>query len=107
MSNTNTGGPAFPCDRISQPDESVVSSKGMTLRDYFIAHAPEIPQPWFKPKMPGRKKAPEGRAAEWFKTLEGKAFLEADAAWKAEMEKQCFLQWPAAWADAMLKARAA
>ncbi len=33
MSNTNTGGPAFPTQ--------VASYEGMTLRDYFAAHATE------------------------------------------------------------------
>ena len=38
MSNTNTGGPAFPCDRILQEGQ-VICSDGMTLRDYFAAKA--------------------------------------------------------------------
>jgi hypothetical protein len=36
MSNTNTGGPAFP--HIAQ-DYSDVRQEGMTLRDYFAAKA--------------------------------------------------------------------
>ena len=32
MSNTNTGGPAFPCHTIAMHE-------GMTLRDYFAAKA--------------------------------------------------------------------
>jgi hypothetical protein len=34
MSNTNTGGPAFP-----DPQENWRGEKGMTLRDYFAAKA--------------------------------------------------------------------
>jgi len=34
MSNTNTGGPAFP-----SPVIDVNGHEGMTLRDYFAAHA--------------------------------------------------------------------
>ncbi len=34
MSNTNTGGPAFP-----DPQENWRSEKGITLRDYFAAKA--------------------------------------------------------------------
>ena len=34
MSNTNTGGPAFPCPTIS-----IGQHQGMTLRDYFAAKA--------------------------------------------------------------------
>jgi hypothetical protein len=36
MSNTNTGGPAFP-----DPQENWRGEKGMTLRDYFAAKAME------------------------------------------------------------------
>jgi len=34
MSDTNTGGPAFPCPTIS-----IGQHQGMTLRDYFAAKA--------------------------------------------------------------------
>jgi hypothetical protein len=37
MSNTNTGGPAFPC----HPGIENPLYDGMTLRDYFAAHATE------------------------------------------------------------------
>ena len=45
MSNTNTGGPAFPTPRYERGD---MYSLGMTLRDYFAAeamqgHCPSIP----------------------------------------------------------------
>jgi hypothetical protein len=36
MSNTNTGGPAFPTPRYERGD---MYSLGMTLRDYFAANA--------------------------------------------------------------------
>ena len=36
MSNTNTGGPAFPTPRYERGD---MYSMGMTLRDYFAAKA--------------------------------------------------------------------
>jgi hypothetical protein len=39
MSNTNTGGPAFPqSDRVTA-SISIADSQGMTLRDYFAAKA--------------------------------------------------------------------
>jgi hypothetical protein len=38
MSNTNTGGPAFPIERIML-DCGLQSFPGMTLRDYFAAKA--------------------------------------------------------------------
>jgi hypothetical protein len=37
MSNTNTGGPAFPTATLAQKTEG-----GMTLRDYFAAKAMQI-----------------------------------------------------------------
>jgi hypothetical protein len=39
MSNTNTGGPAFPCDLTMYDQEVVGTMQGMTLRDYFAAKA--------------------------------------------------------------------
>ena len=39
--NKETGGPAFP-----DPQENWHGEKGMTLRDYFAAHAPECPKEW-------------------------------------------------------------
>jgi hypothetical protein len=41
MSNTNTGGPAFP-----DPQENWRGEKGMTLRDYFAAQALTGAQIW-------------------------------------------------------------
>ena len=37
MSNTNTGGPAFPAAVVFQ--DQVIYDGGMTLRDYFAAKA--------------------------------------------------------------------
>ena len=38
MSNTNTGGPAFPTNRVNMNGEVVPDEEGMTLLDYFAAH---------------------------------------------------------------------
>jgi hypothetical protein len=38
MSNTNTGGPAFPVFIVDRPKE-LAHFNGMTLRDYFAAKA--------------------------------------------------------------------
>lgn len=107
------------------------------LRDYFIAHAPAEPQPWFRAVMPYVK--PERpllvRSAlndeerqeydyfhEFFPSVkvaelksqrlqeyakEAFAAYAAARAWASEMEKQQYVQWPAAWADEMIKARTA
>ena len=34
-----TGGPAFPCDRLPTLEGKCITSDGMTLRDYFAAKA--------------------------------------------------------------------
>lgn len=40
MSNTNTGGPAFPSGMQQQADDILDSlHKGMTMRDYFASKA--------------------------------------------------------------------
>jgi len=38
---------------------------GMSLRDYFVAHAPAEPQPWFEPRMPEKPKLVN--VDDWFK----------------------------------------
>ena len=35
MSNTNTGGPAFPTTDFAHAGQIIPGSEGMTLRDYF------------------------------------------------------------------------
>lgn len=115
-----TGGPAFPVSH--QDGHSTWQFPGMTLRDYFIAHAPAEPQSWFMPVMPpapdlsiwagesGRKYDGEREAMGSEEGLRGKVRpVNADAyyAWRNEQAKQRYVQWPAAWADAMLKAREA
>ena len=39
MSNTKTGGPAFPLSTVDPYERSVTTCDGMTLRDYFAAKA--------------------------------------------------------------------
>ena len=38
----NDGGPAFPAEHFDLTDQE----HGMSLRDYFAAHAPEPPERW-------------------------------------------------------------
>lgn len=98
------------------------------LRDYFIAHAPAEPQPWFEPVMPPRPELPAFHELsaddqrDWNNELYDYAPEECSAAlraygekrkaaekagrqWDKEHAKQRYIQWPAAWADAMLAAR--
>lgn len=133
------GGPAFPFPSVSQNQgtgETTVTQGdgGMSLRDYFIAHAPVEPQPWFRPvlgsteppKLPPFPELPENErrkdyAKEYWQHLmlteladcpvllawveQSRAAQKAILAWNAEAAKQTLVQWPAAWADEMLKAR--
>jgi hypothetical protein len=39
MSNTNTGGPAFPQAEVDRDGVTITHHSGMTLRDYFAAKA--------------------------------------------------------------------
>lgn len=57
MSTFNHGGPAFPCDRIHDKDDRLVSHVGMTLRDYFAAKA--LQGLLASPGAPGSIKAAE------------------------------------------------
>lgn len=95
-----------------------MSSYIITLRDYFIAHAPTEPQPWFKPTMPPRPDdtiwtSDDGMrmyTSEYAATeKEGERYHrfneQAIEAWDIEYQKQLLVQWPIAWADEMLHAR--
>lgn len=111
-----------------------MNAKDMTLRDYFIAHAPAEPQQWFRPSMlhpkPVAPIAPtdlneeeredraaymedmvdiggvrSSRLAAYLRQLE--SWRHWIRAWNSDEEKQRWVQWPAAWADEMLKARGA
>lgn len=42
----NDGGPAYP---YTEANGCNCGGPGMSMRDYFIAHAPAEPQPWFEP----------------------------------------------------------
>lgn len=127
MSNSPENPQAFPGEQQSQVRQEI--HEGMTLRDYFIAHAPIEPQPWFTPVMSPKPALPDPDkelsvedAKEWrkldeFAAEEGNvrvkaycdmrsAAYDAREAWENERKKQCYVQWPAAWADAMLAERA-
>lgn len=118
-------------EKVAAIDQIGEAAVGMTLRDYYIAHAPVEPQKWFKPKMdfacPNaldwgdiedsdlRKEvagcvesecSPTSSAAiEW---LDRAATVCSEREiWTADFNKKRYTQWPAAWADEMLNARLA
>lgn len=76
---------------------------GMSLRDYFAAHAPSIPYAWFEPVMGSERPEFEGvrNASGEFESTN----QDVIDAWKLEHYKQQCIQWPYAWADLMVAAR--
>lgn len=67
MTKPNNGGPAFPRDASTAFSHglAMVAQDGMTLRDYFAAHAPPMLDQWYS----------DSRA-------EGVHWADADAAWR-------------------------
>lgn len=109
MAKTATvdGGPAFARPiGFNGMTEFSPSQRGMSLRDYFAAHAPSEPQLWFQPSMPPKPVARydhDHEKCDYCEALPAN-FRERDD-WNTEREKQRFVQWPYAWAAAMLDRR--
>ena len=109
-------------------------SFNLTVRDYFVAHAPAEPWAWYGPAIPMPPEMPKSAdndaweftederhlAAGWLVNpvfeLTGsprldsfrekrEAYRDAFTAWNAERERQRCLQWPGFWADQMLAQR--
>lgn len=95
MSNKDDGGPAFPAmvEDENSPDHICTNYAGMTLRDYFAAHATieTAEDAWGDCVKSALLKRPAPANGDWIERLQ----FEADfrAAWK-------FMR-----ADAMLEAR--
>lgn len=88
----NDGGPAFPTTA-----GQVVYSHGMTLRDWFAVHAPEMPDRWREAEAlqeypPGWKSGMT--ASDWSRL------------W-TEFHLDRIVTWQLAYADAMIAAREA
>ena len=101
-------------------------TEGMTIRQYFMAHAPAEPQQWFKPVVGPRPTMPDkyetlnvAQVKEWEAMQAGCDVDDGDVidfarswdaaklaceAYDAEYVRQKYAQWPAAWADAVLAA---
>lgn len=67
VTTANDGGPAFPSvtkesvfvEELGRYDDRLGPPMGgMSLRDYFAAHAPDVPAPWFEPTMPPKPSEP-------------------------------------------------
>lgn len=120
MSTSDNGGPAYPVIELNHDGSPYHQSLGISVRDYFIAHAPAEPQPWFYPNVPpcpeikgwansnnpGRVYACEAHAmidnTRGEVTPSNQKEIEQ---WHKEYTRQRYIQWPAAWADEQLKAR--
>jgi hypothetical protein len=79
MSNTNTGGPAFPSGLIdpSTPEDAVQSlHNGMTLRDYFAAKAMQT-------LLSSEYTSQHGLHEGWMGALAYESYMVADAMLKA------------------------
>lgn len=63
----NDGGPAFPCEQGYIPERgwNQTFCPGLTVRDYFAAHAPEMSDQWWEDAMD-----------------EGLHWAQADASWR-------------------------
>ena len=113
MSVRDNGGPAFPTgtqvEQNGATGETTVHqylSDGMTLRDYFIAHAPADPWDWFSPSMPAKPTSPPefpvGNNGERpVDDREANALSQwvNDPVWDADIEHPAFSNWVKAWSS--------
>lgn len=105
----NDGGPAFPT--MDFYDEKPIGQTfGMSLRDYFAAHAPTEYASWYAPKMPPRpaviydhEHPNEHRCTREWDCVP--VNVDELRAYDDERRLQLELQWPYAWADAMIAER--
>jgi hypothetical protein len=103
--NTPDGGPAFPFPFPGAEDTPVV--RGMSLRDYFAAHAPKDRWLHYQPVMATPKPEPDWTGIPTGQRAEVDPInWAARSEWDAEYNRQYAEQWPYFYADAMLKARA-
>jgi len=121
---------AAPITAPAFPAGNAPAHSGMSLRAYFMAHAPVEPQPWFRPVMPHpQPKLPlrdfdmtQEEAEDWagwdnhaidveqVGSVRLQAYIRALIFakkqlddWQADYRRQSWVQWPAAWADEQLE----
>lgn len=82
MNKTNTGGSAFPSPSVTLPNGDVMYGEfGMTLRDYFAAHADvSIYRPLESLTDKLHRRPTNGEMAEYIASIRA---IEADAMLKA------------------------
>jgi hypothetical protein len=99
-------------DDGDEPAFPQVGFNGLTIRDYFAAHAPRRPYVWFEPKMRPRPKPhydhdhPNERKYEE-RLIGCTPVNELELAeYDDERHRQILLQWPYFYADAIIAERA-
>lgn len=96
----NDGGPAFPVayeHSLTQGGTRSQEWGGMSLRDYFAAHAPEIPQ-WFERKITRSVVVKESMK-------DGHPWFSPETVVTGEADMDWLIRWRYTFADAMIKAR--
>jgi hypothetical protein len=100
------GGQAFPLPCAQSIDGGIHWAEyGMTLRDYFAAHAPFEHWSHFQAVVPPRPTRPQdqpvGNDGEWPTELESRmlAGWRTDACWDAHEELPKFSHWIKSWED--------
>lgn len=106
---TNTGGPAFPEIVTEWPGSNYHNTHsvgGMTLRDYFAAHAPEMPE-WFK--IPPTRPMPpmEFMPDDFDSDFEVKQAKQHRQEWRDEQAAAALFAWRWHYADMMVRGREA
>ena len=99
------GGPAFPHGPVTQEDGRTIHYLGMSLRDYFAAHAPSNPWKHFRPNYPP---CPKGKEPSVFCSETGNTSYSNSAErwrWQKGYDIAHTEQWPWFYADAMLSER--
>lgn len=100
----DTGGYAYPRSvwKGSSDNYTDKETGGMTLWDYFMAHAPDAPE-WFKPEMVVTKKE-VGKTWDW-KEKTYKKIKDALDSYDRHYAIEKIVQWKAHYADTMIAER--
>jgi hypothetical protein len=115
---SSDGGPAFPrpasefteSGTLLDGNIAVPATNGMSLRDYFAAHAPHEMAGWYVPTMPPRPPIEWGHDHPHERQCEREydcvpVNVDELSAYDDRRREEYERQWPYAWADAMLAER--
>lgn len=88
------GGPVYPWERFA----------GLTLRDYFAAHAPEAPK-WFSPPIPSVADRTSNFKGLLLTEQAGNEYEDACIEAGRQLSSERYMAWRYAYADAMIAER--